>query len=48
MPAIRHESMRIAGEHVGSNRYLEVFNPYTLAATGFVRDDRIDHFQRTE
>jgi aldehyde dehydrogenase (NAD+) len=36
MAEVRRESMRIAGEHVGSERVIEVENPWTGAVVGTV------------
>jgi putative phosphonoacetaldehyde dehydrogenase len=39
---IRHETMRIAGEHVDNERRIEVFNPYTSEVVGSVPKATVD------
>ena len=34
--SVRNETMRIAGENVDNNRFIEVFNPYTEELMGTV------------
>src|SRR6516225_11655841 len=42
-PAIRRESMRIAGKLVATDDVVEVFNPYTNAVIGTVPAGRPEH-----
>ena len=44
-PAIRHESMRIAGRHASTDDLIEVFNPYTNEVVGTVPAGRPEHVQ---
>jgi putative phosphonoacetaldehyde dehydrogenase len=41
--AIRHEGMRIAGQHVNLDERIEVFNPYNNAVVGTVPAARPEH-----
>ena len=43
---IRHESMRIAGDLVGSDRVIEVRNPFTAAVVGTVPKGTVDNVRR--
>jgi phosphonoacetaldehyde dehydrogenase len=42
-PAIRQESMRIAGRHVSTDEQIDVFNPYTNEVVGTVPAGRPEH-----
>ena len=45
-PRVRHEKMRIAGQLVGTDRVIEVLNPYTGALVGTVPKASVEHIRR--
>ena len=45
-PAIRKESMRIAGTHAKTDDVVEVLNPYTNEVIGTVPAGRPEHVRR--